>query len=80
MKFLYTKDMITDIVLEICRRHCIDRFEDGIYTTKAEADDAVKEKLQGAYGAVMKTAQNWPQCVDWFIEAEEKYLIQNCKK
>ena len=74
MKFLYTKDHIIDIVLEILRREEYD-LHDNIYLTYDELKEACEEKLQGAYSAVMKTAQNWPQCVDWFIEAEEKYFV-----
>lgn len=74
MKFLYTKDHIIDIVLEILRREEYD-LHDNIYLTYDELKEARKEKLQGAYSAVMVTAKNWPDCAQWFREAEEEYFV-----
>ena len=69
MKFTYTKSMIEDIVREIRRRH-LKAIADEDYEDDYTAAACLHEKLQGMYGAVMVTAENWPDCTDWFRELE----------
>ena len=76
MKMTYTRDMIEAIVREVIRRQEMD-MKHGDYDTYPEAHDGLLEKMQGAYGAVMVTSDDWPQCVRWFNEFENEYHIMN---
>ena len=68
-KIVVTKKLIKSVYDEIERRLYMDWVE-GLFENDLEKDKALREMLQGAYGALTVISTNWDQTADWLREFE----------
>lgn len=68
-KIIVTKKLMKSVYDEIERRLYMD-WVDGLFENDLEKDEALREMLQGAYGALMVISTNWDQVAEWIREFE----------
>ena len=68
-KVVVTKKMMKSVYDEIERRLYMD-WVDRLFKNDIEKDAALREMLQGAYGALMVISSNWDQTAEWIREFE----------
>ena len=68
-QIVVTKKMMKSVYDEIERRLYMD-WSDGLFENDIERSEALREMLQGAYGALMVISANWDQTAEWIREFE----------
>ena len=70
-KNVYTREQIELVYEEVMRRARSDA-ELGAFSTYSEINDFKCNLCQGVYSFLLATAANYPDCIQWCIEIEDR--------
>lgn len=72
-KNVYTREQIERVYEEVMRR-ISNEVGLGAFSTISEINDFKRNLCQGIYSVLLATSANYPECIQWCIEMESKFL------
>lgn len=72
-KNVYTREQIERVYEEVMRR-ISNEVGLGAFSTISEINDFKCNLCQGIYSVLLATSANYPECIQWCIEMESKFL------